>query len=65
MYCSLLKGALKKAYLNNEDLFDSSNYDNCDGVPRYERAGKGGLVWSRVESDAYVNEQGLLSGGKT
>jgi hypothetical protein len=36
---NLLKEAAKDCYLSGGNFFDSSNYDNCSGTPRYEKQG--------------------------
>ena len=43
-----LHEAVQDCYLNMGDIYDSSKYDNCNGVPRYE---DGGLVawWEELE----------------
>ena len=43
-----LHEAVEDCFLNMGDIYDSSKYDNCNGVPRYE---DGGLVawWEELE----------------
>lgn len=43
-----LHEAVEDCYINMGDIYDSSKYDNCNGVPRYE---DGGLVswWEELE----------------
>lgn len=58
-----LNEAVQDCYVNMGDIYDSSKYDNCNGVPRYE---DGGLVawWEDLEEMHFevtsVIESGLV-----
>ncbi len=56
-----LSMAVKDCYIKGNDFFDSSKYDNCNDVPRYD---DGGLVqwWGDLE-DAHVNIQVIIDSG--
>jgi hypothetical protein len=53
--------ATKDCYVNCYDFFDSSKYDNCNGVPRYDN---GGLVawWMDLEDDHIATQVKIESG---
>lgn len=57
---SQLEGAIRDCFKRNGDWFDSSPYDNCDGVPRYENSG---LVewWEDLRIQRLVLEDNLKS----
>jgi hypothetical protein len=62
---NLLKGAATACYLCGGSFLDSSLYDNCDGTPRYEKAGfvewLGDLQAQRVALDEKI-KAGALDG---
>lgn len=56
-----LSAAVKESYLQVGDMFDSSKYDNCNDVPRYD---DGGLVswWSDLE-DLHLSVNMVIDSG--
>jgi len=57
-----LHEAVQDCYLNMGDIYDSSKYDNCNGVPRYE---DGGLVswWEELE-DMHMLVTSVIESGQ-
>jgi hypothetical protein len=56
-----LADAIKDCYLTGGDILDSSKYDNCNDVPRYDN---GGLVaWYDDLEDMRININAVLESG--